>query len=320
MAGRLSDQSTARPVNWSAGYREGADKEDHVEHHGRNRDAHHKKNSFYYVLCGAVVAGGPRGALAVTLVSSHEAILLLTAAGGPSVDVLIRDGHVLRAPARDSPEAARTQVVSSAQEAHEAAGTATDSQAGSTGSRLTGSGIMANSALWVGILTALTALASSYLTGRATLRAGLAQARTAATAQALREQRDRRRSAYREMMNCVHAFNVVTWQILEADAARDRESKDRILTRMYEDIGPAVGDMNRANHEVRLDGPAEVSAEAERVRQLARHLQPLLKALIGDGSPDRRRDYDDAYRQFREAYVTFIGLAREALEIRDEGR
>lgn len=145
---------------------------------------------------------------------------------------------------------------------------------------------MGNSALWVGILTALTALAASYLTGRATLRAAQIQARTAATAQALREQRDRRRSAYREMMSCVHAFNVVTWQILEADAAGDRESRDRLLTRMYEDIGPTIGDMNRANHEVRLDGPAEVSAEAERVRKRARRLQPLLKALIGDDSPE----------------------------------
>ncbi|AJT63120.1 hypothetical protein [Streptomyces chattanoogensis] len=177
---------------------------------------------------------------------------------------------------------------------------------------------MANSGLWVGILTALTALAASYLTGRATFRAALAQARTAATAQALREQRDRRRSAYREMMSCVHSFNVVTWQILEADAAPDRESKDRLLTRMYEDIGPTIGDINRANQEVRLDGPAEVSAEAEHVRQMARRLQPLLKALIGDDSPERRHDYDDAYRDFREAYVTFIGLAREALEVKDE--
>ncbi|MFF4951374.1 hypothetical protein [Streptomyces chattanoogensis] len=116
----------------------------------------------------------------------------------------------------------------------------------------------------------------------------------------------------------MHAFNVVTWQILEAEAAHDRESRDRLLTRMYEDIGPAIGDMNRANHEVRLDGPAEVSAEAKRVRQLARRLQPLLKALVGDDSPERRHDYDDAYREFRDAYVTFIGLAREALEIKGE--
>ncbi|UUU44245.1 hypothetical protein [Streptomyces sp. NBC_00162] len=72
---------------------------------------------------------------------------------------------------------------------------------------------MANSGLWVGILTALTALGTSYITARATLRAAQAQARTTTTAEALREQRDRRRSAYREMMSCAHAFNAVTWQI-----------------------------------------------------------------------------------------------------------
>ncbi|WP_460351096.1 hypothetical protein [Actinoallomurus acanthiterrae] len=179
---------------------------------------------------------------------------------------------------------------------------------------------MANSGLWVGVLTALTALAASYITARATSRAALAQARMTTTAAALREQRDRRRSTYREMMNCAHGFSEVTWQIDEVDAARDRESRDRLLTQMYERIGPAIADMNKANHEVRLDGPAEVSAAAEQVRKMALCLQPLLKALIGDDSPERRHDYDASYREFREAYVEFIGLARAALEIKDEVR
>ncbi|MFK0026659.1 hypothetical protein [Streptomyces sp. NPDC090798] len=179
---------------------------------------------------------------------------------------------------------------------------------------------MANSGLWVGILTALTALGASYITARAALRAALAQARTTTLAVALREQRDRRRSAYREMMSCAHAFSAVTWQIDDVDAARDRESKDRLLMQMYERIGPAIGDMNRAMHEVRLDGPAEVSAAADHVRNMARRVQPLLKALIGDGSPERREEYDAAYRDFREAYVTFIGRARGALEVKDEDR
>lgn len=174
---------------------------------------------------------------------------------------------------------------------------------------------MANSGLWVGVLTALTALGASYITARATSRAALAQARTTATAEALREQRDRRRSSYREMMSCAHAFSEVTWQIDDVDATHDRAGKDRILTLMYERIGPTIGNMNKANHEVRLDGPAEVSAAAEHVRQMARRLQPLLKALIGDDSPERRGDYDAAYRDFRDAYVAFIGLARQALGV-----
>jgi hypothetical protein len=178
---------------------------------------------------------------------------------------------------------------------------------------------MANSGLWVGILTALTALGAGFITARATLRAALAQVRTATRAEALREQRDRRRSAYREMMSCAHVFSEVTWQIDDVDAAHDREDRDRLLTRMYERTGPAIGDMNRAMHEVRLDGPAEVSAAADHVRDMARRVQSLLKALIGDDSPERRDAYDAAYRDFREAYVTFIGLAREVLEVDDEG-
>ncbi|MQY05264.1 hypothetical protein [Actinomadura macrotermitis] len=177
---------------------------------------------------------------------------------------------------------------------------------------------MANSALWVGVLTALTALGASYITSRATLRAALTQARTSARAQALREQHERRRSTYREMMSCTHAFNEVTWQIDDVDAAPDRETKDRLLTQMAEHIAPAIRGMNRAIHEVRLDGPAEVSAAADHARDMARRVQAMLKALIGDDAPERRAAYDAAYRDFRAAYVTFIGLARETLDIKDE--
>ncbi|GAB2814181.1 hypothetical protein [Streptomyces daliensis] len=177
---------------------------------------------------------------------------------------------------------------------------------------------MANDGLWVGILTASTALGASYVTARSALRAALAQARTTARAEALREQRDRRRSAYREMLGCAHAFSAVTWQIDDVDAAPDPGTRDRLLRQMYERLGPAIGDMNRAMHEIRLDGPAEVSAAADDARNMARRVQPLLKALIGDESPERREAYDAAHRDFREAYVAFIGLARAALEVKDD--
>jgi hypothetical protein len=67
-------------------------------------------------------------------------------------------------------------------------------------------------------------------------------------------------------------------------------------------------------------GPADVSAAAEQVRTTALGLQPLLKALIGDASIGRRHDYDSAYGNFRKAYVTFIGLARQALKVNGENR
>ncbi|MBB4779000.1 hypothetical protein [Actinomadura livida] len=177
---------------------------------------------------------------------------------------------------------------------------------------------MANSGLWVGILTALTALGASYITSRATLGAALAQARTTTRAQALREQHERRRSTYRELMRCVHEFSAVTWQIEDVDAQQDRESKERLLRQMCSRIGPAVAEMNRAMHEVRLDGPADVSAAADHVRDMARRVESHLKALVNEDGPDHRETYDRAYREFREAYVTFIGLAQKTLEVKDE--
>ncbi|MGH1554659.1 hypothetical protein ACRAWF_30300 [Streptomyces sp. L7] len=76
--------------------------------------------------------------------------------------------------------------------------------------------------------------------------------------------------------------------------------------------------MNRAMHEVRLDGPAAVSDAADHVRNMARRVQQRLNALLGEGSPERRDAYDAAYRDFREAYVMFVGLARGRWRSRDK--
>ncbi|CAM5510484.1 hypothetical protein SRIMM317S_05120 [Streptomyces rimosus subsp. rimosus] len=47
-------------------------------------------------------------------------------------------------------------------------------------------------------------------------------------------------------------------------------------------------------------------------------MPPLLKALIGAENPEPRNAYDAAYLEFRDAYVAFIGQARQALEVKDE--
>ncbi|OLB76465.1 MAG: hypothetical protein AUI14_18675 [Actinobacteria bacterium 13_2_20CM_2_71_6] len=179
---------------------------------------------------------------------------------------------------------------------------------------------MANSELWVGVLTAMTALGASYLTARGTSRAALAQARTTTMSDALREERERRRSTYRQMMTCVHAFSEVCWQLLDTDATQDRESRHELLTQMHQRMGWTLSDMTRATREVLLDGPAEVASAAEEVRTTALRVQTLLRALIGDNSSERRHDYDEAYQSFRDAYVAFIGLARQALEAKREAR
>jgi hypothetical protein len=174
---------------------------------------------------------------------------------------------------------------------------------------------MANSELWVGALTAVTALGASYLTARGMSRAALAQARTTTRSEALREERERRRSTYRQMMTCAHAFSIVCWELRDVEGTPDRERRDRLLTQIQERMGPTVSDLTQATREVLLDGPAEVSAAAEEVRTLARKVQQLFRTLVDDYSPERRREYDHAYQRFRDAYVRFIDMARRALEV-----
>jgi hypothetical protein len=174
---------------------------------------------------------------------------------------------------------------------------------------------MGNSELWVGVLTAATALGASYLTARGTWRAALVQARRTTMSEALREERERRRSTYRQMMSCAHAFSMVCWQLRDVDAAQDRERRDRLLTQIQDGMGSAVSDLTQATREVLLDGPAEVSAAAEEVRTLARQVQELFRALVDNYGIERRHEYDRAYNRFRDAYVRFIDLARRALEV-----
>lgn len=176
---------------------------------------------------------------------------------------------------------------------------------------------MATSELLVGALTATTALAASYLTARSTSRAALLQARTTAASDAIRGQRERRRSTYREMLACAHAFSAATWRMVDLDATPDPDEKDRLLDSIREQVGSAVNDLTRATREVLLDGPAEVSAAAETVRKCARRLQDILRTLEGAAGSDQRRLYDDSYRAFRDAYVSFIDLARHTLEVDD---
>lgn len=120
------------------------------------------------------------------------------------------------------------------------------------------------------------------------------------------------------MLSRVHDFSEVLWRIVDVDVTSDRANKDQLLTQMHEHLGSTLRDMTRATHEVLLDGPAEVSSAAERLRVTALRLQPLLKALIGDDGTERRRDYDRAYEEFRQDHVTFIGMARQALEVNSD--
>jgi hypothetical protein len=175
---------------------------------------------------------------------------------------------------------------------------------------------MASSELWVGILTAATAIGASYLTARGMSKAALAQARTMTTFDALREQREHRRSAYRQMMACVHAFSEICWRLLDVDAAGDPDAKQRLLAQIHERIGPAVSDMTRAAREVLLDGPAEVAEAAEEVRMMALRLEAMLKALGIEQDLQRRHEYDRAYQTFLETYAGFVGTARNALDVR----
>ncbi|MCW2137977.1 hypothetical protein [Actinoplanes cyaneus] len=173
---------------------------------------------------------------------------------------------------------------------------------------------MAGNELWVGALTAVTALGASFLSSRGASRAALAQARTTTISQALAQERDRRRAAYRDLMTCVHSFMAICWRLREVDEAPDHRTKLSLMTQIHERMGQSVSEITRATREVLLDGPADVAVAAEQVRLAALRTQRQFESLARGDDPELRRTYDQVYGNFRDQHVAFIELARNALE------
>lgn len=141
-----------------------------------------------------------------------------------------------------------------------------------------------------------------------------------AVSDALGRERERRRSTYREMMARTHAFSEVCWRFLDVDLVPVPENRRHVMTEIQEAMAPAVGDLTRATREVLLDGPAPVATAAEEVRMAALRAQTRFAAMIADDGPPQHDAYDQAYKEFRTAYLAFIELARQALEVEPDNR
>ncbi|WP_202521108.1 hypothetical protein [Streptomyces sp. SID5614] len=84
---------------------------------------------------------------------------------------------------------------------------------------------MADNTLWVGVLTAGTAVVASWVTSQGTARAARIQAETTAAVQ----RADQRRTAYADVIEQAQKMGDLYWKVNDAHTEPDPESRAAML-------------------------------------------------------------------------------------------
>ncbi|WEH33971.1 hypothetical protein PZB75_11675 [Streptomyces sp. AM 4-1-1] len=179
---------------------------------------------------------------------------------------------------------------------------------------------MADSTLWVGVLTAATALGASLgtslLTSRGNEKVARQQALVNARATHLTEARNRRREAYRELIARAHELSRILWRMEEVDRATDTNEARALLREVQTASRPALNDVEKCVRDVLLEGPPSVSESAGKLNTVAIETRYYLCELT-DRDGHYRDRYESSYKAYEDQYLLFIELARHALEVPD---
>ncbi|WP_030674978.1 hypothetical protein [Streptomyces sp. NRRL B-1347] len=171
---------------------------------------------------------------------------------------------------------------------------------------------MADNTLWVGVLTAGTAVVASWVTSRGTARAARIQAEAAAESQHLDRLRAARRSAYVDVIEQAQRMGDLYWKVTDAASEPDGAERRGALTDLRLRLRDEYAVLRHRVWVVDLEGPAEVAEAANRLRRSTSDNYRALAAMIGgeEGAAER---FNACYAPFWEAVLAFVAIAREAL-------
>jgi hypothetical protein len=137
-------------------------------------------------------------------------------------------------------------------------------------------------ALTTGVVTAATALAASWLTGQASVKAARVQVEAVADGQ----RRDRlhmsRRTAYAELLTYVTEVRWMAGDLIQRAAAGDNTALDTFRS-TRRDVGRELA---RRRYLVFLEGPESIADAISRLQSAIDHLDDTLEAALGT-QPDR---------------------------------
>jgi hypothetical protein len=173
---------------------------------------------------------------------------------------------------------------------------------------------MADSALWVAVLTGGTAVLASWVTSRGNARAAKVQAEASAQAQQHSRVREARRTAYLEFIEQAHITGELHWRLGDIYVqVADPDDQLARLNQLRDELRDAFDPLMRCARTISLEGPAPVAEAAEAVRRAASDANGGLWMLSQgmDGATER---FDQAHRVFRRELDRFIEAARTAMQ------
>ncbi|MFH8936454.1 hypothetical protein [Streptomyces griseosporeus] len=167
---------------------------------------------------------------------------------------------------------------------------------------------MGDASLWVAMVTAVTAIAASWVTSRGNAQAARVQARAAAEAQHAAIRRDTMRTAHLAFIDQINHMGALyrrTPKLLEIDAPSDRSAA---LERHLDELRAAYGEFHRQLNVVMLDGGCSALAAANAVHNASTHVyKTLLNIAAGTQEPD---DFAPAVRAYWNVATAFLHAAR----------
>jgi hypothetical protein len=172
---------------------------------------------------------------------------------------------------------------------------------------------MADNTLWVGVLTAGTAVVASWVTSRGTARAARIQAQTAAISQQTDRIRAVRRAAYVDVIEQAQRMGDLYWKVTDAQGDPDEDNRISVLKDLRLRLRDEYAVLRHRVAVVDLEGPQDVAAAAHRLRRATSGNYRALEAMIG-GEADASRRFDECYAPFWQAVSAFVQSGREALQ------
>jgi hypothetical protein len=172
---------------------------------------------------------------------------------------------------------------------------------------------VADSALWVAVLTGGTAVLASWVTSGGNARAARVQAEASARAQQHSRVREIRRTAYLEFIEQAHITGELHWKV--GDIFAQAAGPDDQLARIQQlriDLRDAFDPLMRCARVVLLEGPAPVAEAAEAVQQAASEANSVLW-MLSRGESGARERFEESHQVFRTHLKRFIETARSAV-------
>jgi hypothetical protein len=175
-------------------------------------------------------------------------------------------------------------------------------------------GSVADSALWIALLTGGTAVLASWVTSGGNARAARIQAEASARVQHHSRVREIRRTAYLEFIEQAHITGELHWRVGDIFAQPSGPDDQRArIQQLRSDLRDAFDPLMRCARTVLLEGPTPVAEAAEAVQQAASEANSVL-SLLSRGESGAREQFDESHEVFRFRLKRFIEIARHAVQ------